>query len=371
MALPEPVLLVDELRKLPNGEALAVAVRDLSFEAAQSGALQSSEATLEGAQTPHGNAQEILRRGPQTPDERGFIAALIALGLAADESPEQSVPNVLWLATHGSVDAFGYIDAAVGPRAAAFWTALCAAVSNVESGRAEALVAASALCASRSDAAQRAVAELKGQVDDATLLRLLEHRPPHDDTPRLEGEIHPSPRHPAWTVVLGITGLLFLWHLARLVGRLALAYKRPAKVSVTKRGLELDHRTELLGKTLRNGETVVPLTNLAKVTREVKYSRLGLYAGLVALTLGTYLGMGLFVDGMRVPGLSPSLIGLAIVFILLGLLIDFGLSSLSDTVRGRCRLVVTPRKGKTVCIGAVDPTRADAMLGRLAEQNKA
>jgi len=121
---------------------------------------------------------------------------------------------------------------------------------------------------------------------------------------------------------------------------------------------------------LRERVTVVPLANLSRVTREVRYARAGLYAGLGALALGTYFGTGLFVDAVRVPGGSAPLIGVALLFIVLGLAVDFVFSSAADSARGRCRVVVVPLKGRVLCVGAVDPARADALLAAVAEQTR-
>ena len=155
-----------------------------------------------------------------------------------------------------------------------------------------------------------------------------------------------------------------------MLGKLGLAFKQPAEVRLSDRGLELSHRTELLGRVLRKRETLIPLANLARVTREVRYPRLGLYLGLIALTLGSYVGMGLLVDGARVPGGSLQLLSMGVLIVALGLAIDYGLTVLSDNARGRCRLVVEPKKGRRVCVGALDPARADAMLAALAERSK-
>jgi hypothetical protein len=100
----------------------------------------------------------------------------------------------------------------------------------------------------------------------------------------------------------------------------------------------------------------------------VRYARAGLYAGLIALTLGTYFGTGLFVDAIRVPGGSGPLLGLAALFIVIGFGIDFALSTGADSVRGRCRVVVLPHEGRALCIGSLDPMRADALLAALAER---
>jgi hypothetical protein len=86
--------------------------------------------------------------------------------------------------------------------------------------------------------------------------------------------------------------------------------------------------------------------------------------------LGSYLGLGLLVDGVRVPGGSPPLLGLGFLVIALGIGIDFALTSLSDSVRGRCRLVIEPRKGRRLCIGNLQPADADRMLALLAEKTQ-
>jgi hypothetical protein len=59
---------------------------------------------------------------------------------------------------------------------------------------------------------------------------------------------------------------------------------------------------------------------------------------------------------------------MGLLVVALGLAIDYGLTVLSDTARGRCRLLVEPKKGRRVCVGALDPARADAMLSALSQQ---
>jgi hypothetical protein len=107
------------------------------------------------------------------------------------------------------------------------------------------------------------------------------------------------------------------------------------------------------------------------VTRETRYARLGMYVGLIALVAGSYLGMGLFVDAVRVPGGSASLFGLAVLMMVLGLMLDFTFSNAADTVRGKCRMLVVPQRGRVFCLGSLDPARADAMLATIAEAARA
>jgi hypothetical protein len=120
----------------------------------------------------------------------------------------------------------------------------------------------------------------------------------------LSGELRSAPLGPVVTTLLALSLLLFIGRGLSLIARLALAYKRPATLRIGPQGLELTHRIELMGRVLRDRATLVPLTNLSRVTREVRYARVGLYAGLAALVIGTYFGVGLIVDGVRVPQVS-------------------------------------------------------------------
>jgi hypothetical protein len=223
------------------------------------------------------------------------------------------------------------------------------------------------------------VAELSSRLSDPALRRLAGGDSGDSGFPakpelaasaggELSGELGLAPRRPVLTVILALTLVLPLMHLGRLLLRYALAYKTPARLKLSDRGLELGYRVELLGRVLRERSLLVPLDNVATVTREVRFARLGMYAGLLALVLGSYLGMGMFVDAVRVDGGSATLLGMGTLLIVAGLLADFGLSSLSDSVKGTCRLVVVPRKGRALCVGSLEPQAVDTMLNGVAER---
>jgi len=167
-------------------------------------------------------------------------------------------------------------------------------------------------------------------------------------------------------VLLGITGILFVSSAVRLLMRLVLAYRCPAEVSASANGVRIRCRTVLLGRTLRDREIVIGTDALARAVREVRFPRLGLYAGLLALALGTYVGIGAFVDGVRVA--SPSLLLWGLLLVAIGIAVDFALSSVRFGAKGKCRVVISPRRGRVLCIGYVDPKRADAALASLAQR---
>jgi hypothetical protein len=381
---PTPGELVAALAEHPHRTALIQLVRHAALDAAAArrtdfasrlhdGTARSLTTSLEGltppdAETPFGNVINILEQGVSTPTEALLIGTLLAL--SAREEPESEdqevafVAHVTWLATHTPCDALLALDAAAGEREA-LWQALARVAlepAQVASdfGRTEALVAAAALGTSTSESAARVRARAVNRAVDAPVRALLAAGRASDEP--LQGELQPAPLGAVATTLLALTLVLFVWQLARLIGRLAFAYRRPAALTLTQRGLELTHHVEFLGKVLRDRSTVVPLANLARVTREVKYARVGLYVGLAALVLGTYFGMGLFVDGLRVPGGSAPLLGMAIALMVSGIALDFVLSSALDSTRGRCRIVVFPRKGRPICVGAIDSLKADQML---------
>jgi hypothetical protein len=150
------------------------------------------------------------------------------------------------------------------------------------------------------------------------------------------------------------------------VGRFALGYRRPAQLRLSDRGLEISTRSELLGRILSESETLIPLSNLSSIAREVRFARLGLYAGLLSLVGGTYIGVGLLVDGVRVPGGSPSLLGLGLAAIALGIALDYVLAVVIGAARKKCRVVIVPIHGRALCVEGLDPAATDVVLASVA-----
>src|SRR5690606_3120570 len=186
----------------------------------------------------------------------------------------------------------------------------------------------------------------------------------------LAGELV-SVQSPWVTVLLTMTLLLVPVVVVRGLLRYVLLYRRPASLRMTPPGLELSQQTLLLGHVLRRRSTVVPLSGLVRITREVRYAGAALYAGLFALTLGTYVGTRRFLEGLQVAGGSLDLFAFAALALLLGVSLDFFLSSVAHSTRGRCRVIVVPTRGRAFGIGSVDAQRADALLTRVSRQVRA
>jgi len=224
-------------------------------------------------------------------------------------------------------------------------------------------VGAAALAASTSPAADKARATLSGKMNDAALQRVL-------GAPvtvvanemHFEGQMVNAPRGPVATTFLAMTGILFVVHAAGLVARFARAYKRPAEITISSAGVRVKTRTEMLGRVLRDREHVIPKSGLARATREVRYPRVAFYTGLLALAVGSWVGVRAFVDGVRAA--SPSLLVVGLLIIATGIAADFVLGSLLPGARGRCRIIFVPRNGKPIAVGGVDAKRADEALTR-------
>ncbi len=327
----------------------------------------------EDARTDLGNAWTALERGPRTREEHALLRALWAHALAESRpasAPEEDelVAHAVWLAAFTPFDATLLLDRALGDAADGFWPAVAERLRQIDAGevdgagRSEAVAAALALRASSSSAAVKEVARLATQVTDPVVLGLL--TPADDSAPcELTGEITAAPRHPAATVILAVTGILFVSAFVRLVARYALSYRRPAEITVTTASVRVRSRALVLGRAVRDRDIVLPRTGIARAVREVRYARTALYAGLLSLAVGSLIGVRVFVDGVR--SASPSLLFVGVVIVAIGIALDFALGSLGSRVKGTCRIVLVNRDGTALCVGDVDASAADAALARL------
>ncbi len=347
---------------------------DFAVQRAAELALAREETT-----TPFGNALDVLSRGPEDDAQRALARALSALAMASRhpdgrDEEDQAASEVLWLAAHTPFDATGLIDRALGDSATAMWDAIAEQIRRAARsvspylGRGEALIAAAAIASSRATAAAKLAGALATDILDRQLALVLSARAGTDGgdpVGRTRGEMAPPPHGPFAAALLAVTGIALVFHAARLIGRVALAYKRPAEVVLADDGgIRVRWRTELLGRTLRDHDVLVPRASLVRASRDVRYPAVALYAGLLALSLGSYLGMAAFVDGVRAS--SPSLLLTGVVLVVIGVAVDFAFSSLTPGFRGRCRVLFVPRTGRAVCIGDIDIAAADSLLARLA-----
>lgn len=347
---------------------------DWAFASKVSAAAGEMKLTREDADTRFGNALDVLGTGGNGEAERSLASALWAHAVA--ESPRKTAEeedrlsgDILWLATHTAFDATPLLDRALGEEASDLWTAIADRVGRITRGnggalgRGEAIVGCAALAASGSAKAKKLCESLAKEVKDPVLLRVLatgDHATPEEV--RLEGEWLPAPRGPITTTLLAFSGLLFAIYLVRIVARAALAYKRPTEISLSEQGIRVKTRIEMLGRVLKEREHVILRTGLVRVVREVRFPRAAFYAGLLALAIGSWIGVRAFADGVRAA--SPSLLVVGLVIVAAGIGLDFVLGTVLPGARGKVRIAFVPRSGATVCVGEIDAKRADDALAR-------
>jgi len=367
----------DELARLVHAVAITCAdERKISLpDGAQDAAAQLS-LTDRDADTRFGNVINALKPGSALatrPETRTLLSALLARGVAlslpeGSEAERRVVETLVWVAAHTPIDALVSLDAALGSKADGLWRQTAELIRRVEDGssnvgRSGAIIAAAALVSSASPVAREEAKSLSTSAQDPVLLALLAQAARSGEGASAAGELIPAPRGPVALVLMAITGLLLIVPAARWFGRVFLRYRAPAELRLSSSSITVVAKTELLGRTVREREIVVPLDQLTSIARDVRYPRLALYAGLFALALGTYVGVSLFVDGARAG--SPDLLGMGALIVAVGVALDFVLANLIPAGRGRCRLLITPNKGEAMAMGEVDPKLADALLQRV------
>ncbi len=369
--LPDLVSLTLEV----VGGAAAARRADVASPSKVQNVVELSHFVRADAETPYGNALKVLEHGPEGAAERALAQALWAHAVAEaprsrTEDEDRLVADLLWLATHTPYDATPLLDRALGDDAADLWKAIADRVRRIDDGRgaalgrAEAVVGCAALAGSTSKAAADLRTVLAGQLRDPVLVHVLGAGAREEASElRLAAQLVATPRGPVATTLLAVTGILFVLRAAAIIGRLALAYRTPTEVSLSNAGIRVRTRIEMLGRTLREREQIIPRESLVRVVREVRYPRAAFYAGLLALVVGSWIGVRALVDGVRAA--SPSLLLVGLVIVALGVAADFVLGSILPGSRGRCRLAFVPKSGHTVWIGDVDARRADEVLARV------
>ncbi len=391
-----PHAVLEEIASRPRGDDLARLVHTAAFAAADEKRARIEDGLAElverarlksdDAETSYGNVLRALERGgveAAGSATRALLAGLLARGVALSppsgtEAEARVAESLVWLAANTSIDALTSIDAALDDRAEGLWLAVATLIRRVDAGtaplvgRAGAIIAASALRESSSPAARSEVRALAEDARDPIVRSLLAPSSaasappaPGQDGPATVavGEMVPAPHGPVALVLLGFTGILAIMHLGRLLGQIALRYRRPAELQISSKGVLIHTRTELLGRTLKERDIHIPIEALLRATREVRYPRLALYVGLGALAIGSYFGISLFVDGARAG--SPELLGIGLLLVVIGIALDYALSNIVPSGKRSCRVVLVPRKGSAVAMGGLDPLRADEALSRL------
>lgn len=397
----EDVDIRGQLEAHPRRDDLARLVRTVALSAADERRARFSdgldellrEAELEPEDGVVGSFN-VLRglstNEPPPPVGREVLGRLLVRGLALESEAKTDdvdwarlARSLCWLEANTHLAATFAIDGELGEAAGPLWDELRAIVAAADSsgapkGRGEAVVALVALSASESAAAVAACATLAKQIGDPLFVAALARSRPAGAEPEAEpeakaralptaelaGEIVPTPLGPVGLVLWTVSGLIVLRYLFRFVASVVLRCRRPVEITVASAGVTFKSKLDVLGRTVRTQETLIPLGNLARAVREVRYPRLALYAGLTALAVGTYAGVSLATDGARSG--SPSLLALGAGVFAVGVVLDMVFSTLLPGKLGKHRVIFVPRSGRTYAVRVADESAADRALRALA-----
>jgi hypothetical protein len=103
------------------------------------------------------------------------------------------------------------------------------------------------------------------------------------------------------------------------------------------------------------------------MAREVRFARVGTYAGLAALAFGSFLGVRLFIEGLRAPGFSGPTLLIGLIIVLAGLALDFSLVHWLDASAPHCRFIIETAGGRGICLSCADQSQLDGALRQLAK----
>ncbi len=203
------------------------------------------------AETPFGNVLSVLDTGAQQLGEWMLLGCALASAAAeqvsAEETPFEARMQLLhqlcWLAAKTPCNAFIFVDQCSQERGRPqLWESLAAlweAELPLEERRAL-LLGLNHATSAEADAHLLEYAE--GQQDpllQSTLSARL-------SSPVLEGELEPRRRGRVLTVIQALSGWMFLRGTWRLFARYVLGLRRRGKLTISARGIELEHQLSML-----------------------------------------------------------------------------------------------------------------------------
>ncbi len=370
--------VLDELRDHPHSFALCTRVSQIVLTAAdrrQAEWLSSPEVaeippgqllelTQDQAETSAGNLLEVLDRGATRASEWNALGAAVALTVSRSWSElpaAETLDQLSWLAAHTPCSPWLFLDACLEDARDTFWQAAADACDKWS--QATQLAVAAGVISAASPPALAFKTTLADASESPVLRHLLQFGTP---TGSLSGELVAGPSRP-WVLVLkAVTGWLLVAGVGRLVARFVLGARQPAQLSISAAGLQIVSQRRMLGRSLGERTSVTPLAEVGSLSRETRFARAGLYAGLLALAVGSYLGSSMMLDGVRVPGGSPSLLGFGVLAVIVGLVLDLAFSALDHLRRGQTRLIIQTRQHGALSLRGLSADRVDEWLKRAA-----
>jgi hypothetical protein len=394
-------------RSTTDGEALGKLVVDVLLGQAQ-GRVTVSPAgyvaararehglAAEQAETPFGNLLSILERGAESEGEADVVSAFFALGLggrlaAEDEAKRPAAlralePALDWLMAYTPYDVYAHVDRLCPePVTRLVWDELARRTEEESNAAAPndriyRLLRTEVLGRTAPALREEICSRLASTRDPAVSALARAHLPggaPSEITSSaaVVGRAGGRPAGRIRRLVALCSGYALLRAVASAVGRYLLGYRRTVDVSLAAKGVVCKKKVELLGKTIQEGEELVPWSGLASVEREQRYPYIYLLVGVGGLALGAIWGVLRIFDGIRGAYAPLALIGL--LAIALGVAFDLGLSTLWPARRGRVSLTLLRAPKRWIRVVDVDGEAArrfvaavDERLGRVKSASR-
>ena len=153
---------------------------------------------------------------------------------------------------------------------------------------------------------------------------------------RIKGTAKGRPRAGILCVVAGLSGWALISGLLRILATVLIGYRRIGEIVFDGHKLIFERQSRLFGRTVRKSRDVIRPGAVSMLGKEVKYPQGLIYAGLFFLVLGVITGVITLLDGVQGEYIELSLLGFGIL--LTGIILDFGLTSLSGCLPGRTSL---------------------------------
>jgi hypothetical protein len=154
----------------------------------------------------------------------------------------------------------------------------------------------------------------------------------------IRGEMARRLSYAPFRVISILTGFFLLRGLVSLIVRYCFVLRKYVTITVEDSSLVLDAEWSILGKRFRQVRTMAPIPQVRALRVENRQRYIYLLIGFGALAIGTWIGLQLFVDGLRAGYPYLALVGAGVV--ILGIAVDLFLYLFVPAGEGRSLLVV-------------------------------
>jgi hypothetical protein len=167
---------------------------------------------------------------------------------------------------------------------------------------------------------------------------------------------------------------LSLWLSVKAIARLfaagVLGYRRDFELSFDQNSLRLSMTKKLLGKEVSTQTNLLPLTHLNQARLRESGEDPSFTVGLMALGLGTFLGVQFISEGLLAAKVSTWLLGSGGLFLALGLAVDFFLGSgrTPKTPNGRAELTLGFAGAQSWVLSLSEAGQAEPWMNHLSER---